>query len=270
MIDREEEGKTVPCATPAEQELVRIASGYFRSPDADGLELLKRQILARHGDPTRNAALVIQAANDALDAECREVAAILASQGKSIVCGPGCSGCCFQLVLCHPFEAALIGMHIRSRPELQAFFQASWRAWDTATAGFRASYLAWAEKYYRDGKDDGTHHLLDYFLPCPFLDKDHCRIYPVRPYACRSCVAVSEACRHPENGGKPGMHTLELGAYTPHKQARQAAVKLLWESFGVSPGDARADMMPALVHRWLNISAGGDMLAGFPGNAGTE
>lgn len=246
----------VPCESPAELALSRVAYNYFFSPDAAGLKLLARHVLGQKDEGLRAAALVMQAANAELDEECREIGAIFAQQGQPLACGPGCTGCCFQLVLCTPFEAALIGMHMRPRPELQAFFLESWHKWDAATKGFRESYLDWAIQCYKNGVDDGTHRLLDYYLACPFLDNGRCRIYPVRPYACRSCVAVAEECRSPTKPGeKPGMHNMELAAHTPHKKAREAVLTLLWESAGLEPAQPRPRMLAELVRLWLESGA---------------
>lgn len=256
MMGWDAKNAAVPCESPAERELSSAAYSYFFSPGAAGLELLGRHVRAGKAEPLRAAALVMQAANAELDEECREIGALFARQGQALACGPGCTGCCCQLVLCTPFEAALIGMYMRPRPELQAFFLNSWQKWDAATKDFRESYLAWAIQYYRNGVDDGTHRLLEYYQPCPFLDNGRCRIYPVRPYACRSCVAVSEECRSPADPGeKPGMHNMELAAHTPHKKAREAVLGLLWESVGLEPAQARPRMLAELARLGLESGA---------------
>lgn len=252
MTERDDAAPAVYCASPAEHELYRVAYRYFLNPDENGLAQLERQVLLREGNAMCNAALVMQAANDELDEECQKIVEIITRQGAAIACHAGCTGCCHQLVLCHPFEAVLIGKYIQPRPVLREFFLEAWQKWDAATASFRDSYLAWAEQLYRNGVDDGTHQLLDYYVPCPFLDNGRCRIYPVRPYACRSSVAVSAECAQPRNPNeKPGMHNMELGAHTPHKKARQAVVNLLWKTFGADLAESKPCIMPNLVHFWL-------------------
>ncbi|WP_165175169.1 YkgJ family cysteine cluster protein [Desulfovibrio sp. ZJ369] len=256
MTEWDAKDAALPCESAAERALSKAAYGYFFSPDAAGLTLLERHVRGEKAEGLRAAALVMQAANAELDEECREIGAIFARQGQTLACGPGCTGCCFQLVLCTPFEAALIGMYMRPRPDLGAFFLKSHQKWDAATKDFRESYLAWAIQRYRNGVNDGTHCLLDYYLACPFLDNGRCRIYPVRPYACRSCVAVSGECRSPtQPGEKPGMHNMELAAYTPHKKAREAALALLWKSVGLEPAQTRPRMLAELVRLWLESGA---------------
>lgn len=256
MTEWDAEHAALPCESAAERALSKAAYSYFFSPDAAGLTRLEGHIRGAKAADLRAAALVMQAANAELDEECREIGALFAQQGQPLACGPGCTGCCFQLVLCTPFEAALIGLYLQPRPESQAFFRKSRQKWDVASRDFRESYLAWAIQRYRHGVDDGTHSLLDYYLPCPFLDKGRCRIYPVRPYACRSCVAVSGECRSPTKPGeKPGMHNMELAAHTPHKKAREAVLALLWKSVGLEPAQARPRMLAELVRLWLESGA---------------
>lgn len=244
----------IPCETTHERELSELAYTFFCYPGAETLTGLEQKLFVPETGilPVRKCALVIQAANAALAADQEQVTEALKQQGQSLACGPGCTGCCHQMVLCYPFETELVGLYMRSRPELLTFFHRAWQEWDARTASFREAYLLWAEKYYKNGVDDGSFAVQDYFVPCPFLDNGLCRIYPVRPYACRSCVALDAACRSPQSAEeKPGSHTLDFGSFTPHKKARSVAVGLLWRVLGVQGNTVKSCPMPEQVRLWL-------------------
>ena len=248
----DENTMAIACKTQAEVELVRLAHNYFLAPGDKALAHLKHRLSEQTGDAMRKALLLIQAANAGLDCEYIQVAALIAEQGGTIACTPGCSACCSHMLVCTPFEAALIGLYLVEQPKAHQHFLKEYRAWNTATAGLRASYLAWGTQYYSQGVDSGAHRVQDYSVPCPFLANDYCCIYAVRPYACRSCVSVSEQCQKPVNPQeKPGMHSIELGAHTPHKKARQTVNTLLWEISGFDPAKTTTGIMPELVGLWL-------------------
>lgn len=248
----------VRCETAFEQTLSQRAYHFFCFPGPETLAILEQQLLSTDSDVSaiRKAALVMQAANAALAADFTQVTAALAQQGQHLACGAGCTGCCHQLVLCYPFETELIGLYMRSRPELQAFFVQTYAEWDTTTAPFREDYLLWAENFYKRGVDDKSFTVQDYFVPCPFLDNGLCRIYDVRPYACRSCVALDPECAAPQDPArKPGSNTLDFGSFTPHKKARTAAVKLLWRVLGVRADAVKSRPMAEQLRLWLNSGA---------------
>ena len=245
------QNRLLPYETSEEARLSGAVAQYFLHPAEDTLHALER-CLSPHGASPRAAAVAIQAADAVLDAEINQLAAIIARQGSALVCRAGCTGCCCHLVPCQPFEAALIGLYITARPELHAFFEAAYPEWDERTRGLRESYLAWGERYYRDGVDDGAHRLEDYYTPCLFLHDGRCRIYPVRPYPCRSCVSVAEECRAPADpDGRPGMRSMDCGAYTTHKHSRTALTDLLWKICGPGPHAAVNRPMPDLVRCFL-------------------
>lgn len=245
------QNQPLPYETAEEARLSTAVTHYFLNPAEGTLHALEQQLLPHEASP-RTAAVMVQAANVVLDAEIGQLAAIIAQQGSAMVCRAGCTGCCHHLVPCQPFEAALIGLYVAARPELRAFFDAAYPKWDERTRGLRESYLAWGERYYRDGVDDGTHRLEDYYTPCLFLDDGRCRIYPVRPYPCRSCVSVAEECRTPTApGGRSGMHSMDCGAYTTHKHSRKVLTDLLWRTCGPGPEAAGNRPMPDLVRCFL-------------------
>lgn len=243
---------TISSETPEESRLFQAVLTYFLKPTEENLHVLQQELLSPGGD-SRSVALAVQAADTVLDAEIEQLGKIIAEQGGAVACRAGCAGCCHHLVPCQPFEAARIGLYITARPELHTFFENAYREWDARTKDIRDSYLAWGERYYRDGVDDGAHRLEDYYIPCLFLENALCRIYPVRPYPCRSCLSVAETCRAPLlPEDRPGMQSLDCGAYTTHKHTRKTLVDLLWQTCGMDPATVRNRPMPDLVYRFLH------------------
>jgi len=102
---------------------------------------------------------------------------------KSASCRRGCSHCCHNLVGSTLAEGILIADHLRSTPEF-----------------IREIPLFQAKLREQTRFINGLSHDMDsraYFVakrPCVFLDqeKGECRIYEVRPAACRSYYVVSD------------------------------------------------------------------------------
>lgn len=252
--------------TAGDRPLTQAALQCFLQPGEASLAALEALL---SDDPRvfmRQGALVVQTANAILDEEGRQLAAIFAQQGKPVVCSTGCSGCCHQLVLCLPFETEIIAACLLARPRALSAFTAAYPGWDAATAhlvlkettaspvqsepvSFRQSYLAWARRLYGQGHDDGSHTLDDYHVPCPFLDAQHqCRIYPARPYACRTSIALDAACPNPEDG-RPGSRNMHFSLYTTHQQARKAVTDCLLQRLA---SHFMPEPMPDLVFRSLS------------------
>ncbi len=166
-------------------------------------------------------ALILQLCNDILDAEGMGLALACAEQGQAFVCACGCVGCCHQLVLVLPHEAWLIAAFLREHTEAREAFLATWPSWHDVAKDISQSYLKWGEAFYGEGKDDKSHSRDDYYIPCPFLDTvGACSIYAVRPYACRSSVAVDVRCMRGDEKGKKGMYNMLFSLYTGHDGLR--------------------------------------------------
>ena len=252
----------LPLTSPEEKALTDAAVRFLATPEQASpreqalLEDLERQLRTQAMEPERAAALLMQTANAVLDEEGLRLAGIFEQRNSPIVCHPGCFSCCCQLVRCTPFDAVLIKLYLAERQDAAARFEAAYAQWDAATATMRPGYLRWAERCRREGVDDGSHRFQDYFVRCPFLDAaDRCSIYPVRPYCCRSCIAVDSACHSPAAPlDVPGMRNMLYGDHTPHQAARDALTGVLWRWFGlepVEPGRAAFIPMVELVHRLL-------------------
>lgn len=226
-----------------EQPLMDATLRCFVQPGPDAVAALGALLSADPGMRMRQSVLVVQKAHAVLDEEGRQLAAIFAEKGKPVVCSAGCTGCCCQLVLCRPFEARLIAAFLEAMPDKREAFATAYAVWDRSTAALRFSYLAWAEKMYTRGEDDGSHAVGDFQTPCPFLDvQGRCEIYAVRPYACRSCMALDPACP----ATPPGHNALHMqySLYTAHHASRQAVSELLLQGLAV---EARPASMPDMV-----------------------
>ena len=258
----------------AETALQEAVTRYCLQAQEQGAALDRVESLLAHDAATllRQGALAVEAANAVLDEEGRQMAAILDRQGKPLVCGPGCHGCCHQLVLCQPFEAQRIAALLRACPDHAQAFKAAYVRWDADSAALRHSYLAWARKAYGEGEDDGSHTLNDYYLPCPLLDEDRrCRVYAARPYGCRTSVAFDPLCAvgfDPQSVGGtspdtehetcvvlPGSRNMHFSLYTVHQEARKTLMDLLlrrWREAHGGQTPATDDLpMPEMVRALL-------------------
>jgi Fe-S-cluster containining protein len=248
----------VPCKTAEDASLAQATWRYFRTPSPAGLQAL---VPTGREHPSREmyrAALMTQAAHAVIDDEYSMVADCIARQGECVTCRAGCSSCCNQAVLAYPFEAALIGLYLANHPAKRAGFLQAFGTWHESTRAMRDDYLDWAERCYRDNTDDGAFRLSDFQAPCPFLSGDLCQIYPVRPYACRAYLAVTEACPRPVAPDQtPGLQGLDVGSFTTYQKARSSFVRIMFRRFGIDPDTTRNRLMPDLVHMFLDRGAAG-------------
>lgn len=243
----------VPCRDPETAVLVEATWRYFLNPSASNLQALAAPERGSAEQEMLRAALMIQGAHAAIDDESRIIAGTLADSGHAVACRSGCCACCRQAVLANPFEAVLIGVYLRDRQEQREEFAQAYARWDLETRIMRDDFLAWAERRYRDNADDGKYHHEDFHPDCPFLFDGLCRIYPVRPYACRSCLALSEECAHPTTpGSRPGFQGLDVGSYTPYKKNYQPFLQSLWMRCAIDPKAVRNRFMPELVSVFLD------------------
>lgn len=121
------------------------------------------------------------------------VQALAAEHGADIACRPGCFHCCPRKgVESALLELVPIVVELNRRPCRHLMERIRSRARETSgpPAGTREaeslfSLLQIAEPSRRTSTPSG-------WEPCPFIEEGLCRIYSVRPLACRLHVSVSE------------------------------------------------------------------------------
>lgn len=244
--------------SPRDAALVEAAQRYFVDPSPARLLALASPNPEPVPQEMRRATLLIQGAHAAIDEEVRVISEKLAEGGQPVVCRGGCDACCKQAILAYPFEAALIGTHLQQRPDKLALFEEGYARWDRQTRHMRDDFMAWARRSYREQRDDGSFRFTDFREPCPFLANELCQIYPVRPYACRGYLALSQSCPRPvDPAHRPGFQGMDVGAYTAFQKSRKPFLELLWRRFGIEPDQTRDRLLPDLVRVFLDQGAAG-------------
>lgn len=146
-------------------------------------------------DESRQVADLLPALRHLDDVVVAQATSDVEAGGGEVSCRAGCGACCRQLVPVAEGEARALMAHIESLPvDRRAEI---WARFDAAKVELVNSGLLGA---VRRG------HLLDrasrrdlgtcYFrlgIPCPFLEKERCSVYPVRPLACREFLVTSPA-----------------------------------------------------------------------------
>jgi Fe-S-cluster containining protein len=138
---------------------------------------------------------------------------VLHEAGGAVSCRAGCAACCRQLVVVAPLEALAIERHVRSADRPQR------RRWEAAhlrhsQALSQQPALMRRFQAFRTARgyvppEEGDMLEREYWaaqIPCPFLEKERCTIYPARPFACREHFVVTppEQCaRDPDSVRMP-------------------------------------------------------------------
>lgn len=111
-----------------------------------------------------------------------------------IVCGSGCAYCCQQMVCCTKLEMDLIVEFLgssKSREKRLVKAEAIKRSLKyhalIGSAGLLQNAAYWEQISYK------TRQML-FNKPCPFLRRNMCGIYPVRPPDCRSARVLEKRC----------------------------------------------------------------------------
>lgn len=130
--------------------------------------------------------------HEQMDAAAEARATAATDLGKPLACGPGCSGCCEELVMIFRPEALRIARWLKQRDNAaakQRFLETypTWkqRVGDTPTQiadlfgnGDEAAHEAALEAHWRRR------------IMCAFNQDGMCTIYPVRPLLCRNAHAL--------------------------------------------------------------------------------
>lgn len=121
----------------------------------------------------------------------QEIEPKIESQGHPIKCKEGCNDCCFTRKFCTLSEGLLISDYMQNHfsPERHEHFRLRIESNNSFLSRLRKDDLCDSEStFYRSGG-----------MECPFLEKERCAIYPVRPLDCRTQIVTSqnniEQCR---------------------------------------------------------------------------
>jgi Fe-S-cluster containining protein len=111
------------------------------------------------------------------------------SAGLAFACTKGCTACCTQNVTMTAVEGEVIHRRLREIGHEAWFTQELQKK--GATFRPRMTTNDFADACLRG--DDAQPEQIGNMAPCPFLEENCCRIYEVRPFACR-CFASEERC----------------------------------------------------------------------------
>lgn len=243
----------IPCNTAKEWDICIESWKFFKT---SSLSMIQQEMTTWTDDVFESlykAAIMTQGRNAALDDDVSFITLQHAKAGHKTPCLPGCSACCKQAITATPFEAALVGIYLLKHPEICNIFLDNYTLWDGETKNTRDSFMDWAQQLYAANVDDGRFRYTDFHAPCPFLVDDLCQIYPVRPYCCRSYLAISNSCRYPVGQDeRPGFNGIDVGSYTDFKKHNNKLLELLWRHFGIDQKKTKVRLLPDLVYRFLN------------------
>lgn len=127
----------------------------------------------------------------------------------AVACERGCAACCTQNVMMTAVEGDIIYHFINEQNRQQWFAKRLSQERKTSKPKLTTNQVA---QHYIQGQD--VEEEIDNNQPCPFLDKDECSIYPVRPFACR-CFASTARCKP---GGSSELPTQIISAATATMQ----------------------------------------------------
>jgi Fe-S-cluster containining protein len=146
-----------------------------------------------------DAVEIVGALHAEMDQAAAHRAASARRMGKPLACGPGCTGCCEEMVMVFRPEVLRIVRWLQ-QPEhasVKDAFLAAYPAWK-ARAGDAGDRIA----ALYEGDDEGAHvdACIAYWTQrnlCAFNQGGMCTIYDVRPLVCRNAHAVGTAdlCR---------------------------------------------------------------------------
>jgi len=177
------------------------------TPDLPRIREIKRK--AHQGDAgvwrkefTRQYRQVLEHIFEEIRAETRPV---FNSSEEGITCRKGCTHCCEHFVSIPVSHAVLITDYLYSSEKALSVFLCGYENWlrGLETKLQASAIFSRLEEYTSRSaavKSYSQELLSEYHalaIPCPFLDKRACSIYPVRPICCATYFSVSppEYCR---------------------------------------------------------------------------
>jgi Fe-S-cluster containining protein len=144
-----------------------------------------------------DAVAIVGALHEEIDNAARHRAAAARRIGTPLACGPGCTGCCEELVMVWKPEALRVArwLNLPENAATKQWFLDGYPGWK-ARVGDAPEQLN--ERFRRD---DDAGHLALYIahwkrrILCAFNRDGMCTIYDVRPLVCRNAHAVGTAAR---------------------------------------------------------------------------
>jgi len=145
---------------------------------------------------------------------------------KSISCRKGCSFCCSQHICTTLQECEAIVYWLYQHDNARNHFLSRYSGWRNKVSGNAVfEQLSRAASDFMSnplgpGVKDAFMKVSDEYrqmdIPCPFLEDGACSVYPVRPFVCASCVALSpsDECR-PSSATAPYMLIIDSNSNQP-------------------------------------------------------
>jgi len=162
-------------------------------------------------------------------------------EGRRATCRAGCGSCCCQMVPLAIPEAFFLRDVVATLPADRR--RVILKRYDCIVSELENNGL-YAHIMDPENTDEDYQKIaLEYFylrLPCPFLEQNHCSIYPMRPMACREYHVTTppEWCADPRS--------FTVSSLKPRVAIPVVLTRLSAELLGV-----RAQMIPlALALRW--------------------
>lgn len=144
---------------------------------------------------------ILPALYDAADAVFARTLKDLAEQGTPAACSAGCAFCCRQLVSVSEDEALLLAAALEALPEeagkrIRDRFSAVVSAMESAGLLAEVLDVYSNEEHGSETMSEVQRRYAGLNLPCPFLFREKCQVYPLRPMLCRehSVTSRPEEC----------------------------------------------------------------------------
>ena len=181
---------------PEHKKLVGRVKNFLRG-NTDKFPDLGRQKFKKQA---YTYALVLDTIVERIDKVIEKAKTEFAEKGSPITCYAGCSACCSQPTSIMFPEVFLIGEYLEQKPEIKKRFLDKYPAWRAKIDPYEYDQAMQETLHGLREPREGVSSAVSSFyskkaVPCPFLEKDLCDIYPARPIVCRQNLVLTP----PEN-----------------------------------------------------------------------